>query len=425
MKSRKTQKGITLIALVITIIVLLILAIVAIGAIKNDGIIQYAQNAKTDYTDASNKEKETLNILETQVEEAVNEDNDGGESSDKESSDEENSDEENKNPLLDDEMFNKKTNTITYDIYGNKIVIPAGFKMLVDDTTEYTEKEISVTKGIVIQDKNGNEFVWVPVGKIYTDEAKTEENSKTITLGRYENFEKNKNGEFVPIQNAVDYEKQVKIDNPSCEGENGITEDIAANHGEYKNVIAKDIGAFCTNSIANCGYYIGRFEAGDLDATKENVERTEETSDEHTVVSKKNQRVYNYITQAKASSLAQNMYKDASTFTSDLINGFAWDTAIIFIQTFGNCENYYNQNFSAGFTNTGITNDKYCNIHDMSGNEQEYDTETYTWASAPCISRGGCADEHNGSAANSAIDRTGTTETNEGAGYSFRPILYF
>ena len=68
MKKTKTQKGITLIALIITIIVLLILAIVTIGAIKNDGLIQYAQNARKDYTDAANQEQEDLNTLLGKIE---------------------------------------------------------------------------------------------------------------------------------------------------------------------------------------------------------------------------------------------------------------------------------------------------------------------------------------------------------------------
>jgi hypothetical protein len=71
LKKGKMEKGITLIALIITIIVLLILAIVTIGAIKNDGLIQYAQNARKDYTDASNKEQEDLNTLLGQIEQGV------------------------------------------------------------------------------------------------------------------------------------------------------------------------------------------------------------------------------------------------------------------------------------------------------------------------------------------------------------------
>ena len=60
MKRTKTQKGITLVALIITIIVLLILAVVTIGAIQNDGIIKYAQNAKDNYAVAQVEESKIL-----------------------------------------------------------------------------------------------------------------------------------------------------------------------------------------------------------------------------------------------------------------------------------------------------------------------------------------------------------------------------
>ena len=56
----KNNKGITLVALIITIIVLLILAVVAIGAIKNDGIIDYAKNAKRDYMAEADRENQLL-----------------------------------------------------------------------------------------------------------------------------------------------------------------------------------------------------------------------------------------------------------------------------------------------------------------------------------------------------------------------------
>ena len=78
LKKGRMEKGITLIALIITIIVLLILAIVTIGAIKNDGLIQYAQNARKDYTDAANKEQEALNTLFGKIGENVPGNNEEG-----------------------------------------------------------------------------------------------------------------------------------------------------------------------------------------------------------------------------------------------------------------------------------------------------------------------------------------------------------
>ena len=63
------NKGITLVALIITIIVLLILAAVAIAAIKGDGIISHAKNAKTQYTEAQKKEQDMLEYYEATLSE--------------------------------------------------------------------------------------------------------------------------------------------------------------------------------------------------------------------------------------------------------------------------------------------------------------------------------------------------------------------
>ena len=58
------NKGITLIALIITIVVLLVLAAVAIAAVKGDGIISHAKNAKSQYSEAQTNEQELLSNYE-------------------------------------------------------------------------------------------------------------------------------------------------------------------------------------------------------------------------------------------------------------------------------------------------------------------------------------------------------------------------
>ena len=61
--------------------------------------------------------------------------------------------------------------TVT-DAYGNSITVPAGFKIVCDKTTNYAS---TVDKGIVVEDvSNGNQFVWIPVGTVYTNVEKTE-----------------------------------------------------------------------------------------------------------------------------------------------------------------------------------------------------------------------------------------------------------
>ena len=62
--TKKSQKGITLIALVITIIVLLILASVSIAMLTgNNGILQKAETAKESSAEAEGEEKINLAIL--------------------------------------------------------------------------------------------------------------------------------------------------------------------------------------------------------------------------------------------------------------------------------------------------------------------------------------------------------------------------
>ena len=51
------------------------------------------------------------------------------------------------------------SNTVAKDENGNLITVPGDFKVLVRDGTK-------VTDGIVIQDKEGNEFAWVPVDSV-------------------------------------------------------------------------------------------------------------------------------------------------------------------------------------------------------------------------------------------------------------------
>ena len=167
--------------------------------------------------------------------------------------------------------------------------------------------------------------------------------------------------------------------------------------------------------MQNGGYYIGRFEAG-----KEN----------NKLVCKAGQTVYVDINQPDASNACKNMYNEgadgynANTFSSDLINSYAWDTAIIFIQTFGGERQYYKQNKCTSITTTGGNEDEYCNINDMSGNVQEWSTETYGYGDSTCVLRGGyCYMDYDDPTYYTSY-RYSTKTTNFSGDYSFRPLLY-
>ena len=296
------------------------------------------------------------------------------------------------------------TNTTVKDNLGNQVVVPAGFKVV--------NKDANVTDGIVVEDVShsataGSQFVWIPVGEVIKDSAG---NKKTITLGRYD---------FDDKGNATAYSGR-------------FTEDTATNHNsEYKNTIAKDIEDF-KNKVNNIthGYYIGRYEARDKSATSARTSSSVETNQ---LVCTANNYVYNYITQPKAAELSRGMYSD-SNFESDLMNSYAWDTAIVFLQKFDNRANkaslkpYSRQtSLNGSLASQGTNNlsdvskqDVICNVYDMASNCYEWTTETCSNSYSPCTGRGGSYYRSN----NYTSGRNDNITSFSYGGISFRSLLY-
>ena len=118
-------------------------------------------------------------------------------------------------------------------------------------------------------------------------------------------------------------------------------------------------------------------------------------------------------------------------YASDLVNSYAWDTTIIFIQTYStetDASSYASQNKSTSFANTGINNDKYCNIWDMSGNASEWTTEYSTFSDGSdfnrCVSRGGFYVTDCGGANLYTSSRNSFTTTYSYSVPGLRPLLY-
>ena len=424
----KESKGITLIALVITIIVLLILAGVTIATLTGDnGILKKAGDAKTQTEQA--KEDENLKIaiagsygtdgklnlkdLKDNLEnQGINYDkNNTGFPLEVTVNGEKKKIDANGNVTVKlESVADSKTKgtvfndvTTLEDTYGNQVKIPKGFKIANDSATD-------VTGGIVIEDATytntiGSQFVWIPVGTGENAIKKANKETVDIALGRYK-FTKNSDGTI-----------------KTSEYSGSFTEDTTANHNSsYRNAIAKDIEKFKTSANSNHGYYIGRYEAG-------------KTGNDGFMVCKSEQEVWNNITQPKASEVSRNMYGSEAKVTSDLINSYAWDTAIVFVQKFGTESNSSTYSRTVGQSSTSTsapqttgTNilkatskvDKQCNIFDMAGNCREWTTETYSDYSYPCVYRGG---SYNDSYSYTSY-RNNYNTSNALSYVSFRPLLY-
>ena len=376
-KQRKNSNGITLIALVITIIVLLILAGVSISMLTGDnGILTQAQNAKNRTEEAQKEEENTLNNYESYL------------------------------------NSYSGINTEFTDSLGNKVIIPEGFRVL--------NPGDNVEDGIIIEDVThgataGSQFVWIPVG----ENIKKEDGSKfDIILGRY----------IYKEDGTIDTElsKTKPTDQLKTNSTNLYYYTEGLKDTVTLNTHAKDIEEFIECVTKNGGYYIARYEA------RTQKERTVSTDDEELtqLTLKPDEYVYNYVTQSQAASLSQGMYVENSNFISDLMNSYAWDTAVDFLQKCDNREGInkkpysmqssLNNSLAKKGTNNESTKDQICNIFDMASNCYEWITETHSNDYYPCVLRG-CSYSLG---SNYTVYRNGYSEINSYDNNTFRPILY-
>ena len=451
------ENGITLIALVVTIVVLLILAGVSLNAVfGQDGIIQKAKDAQNKMDQAVENDQKGINELSNWLDGKINgnsgENTTGGNTTGGDETPTE-------KPLITDSSLtsndrttSESTTVIAKDKKGNQVVVPGGFKIS-------SASGESVQQGIVIEDKDGNQFVWVPVSNKNGDGSnkivKDDGSEVEITLGRY-TFKREKNsttglyedGTPTPIQKGSEYDQTTLAQatagtlDEKYKARSYYYELNGSRPGKEKsdltgtNTTAKNLKEFIEKTETNKGFYIARYEAsygsgynssGTDTATKfANAKPLSKVSTANSTSSMnyKEGTLWNFITQPQAALVSQNMYKNDSYVESDLINSYAWDTAIVYIQAMGN-SNYANQGDGNGtLKNTGSTRDEKCKIFDMAGNIYEWTTEysAYTNSSDgyPCTSRGGYYDD----SYSYSSSRSFRSATDSYDIISFRPLLY-
>ena len=332
----KKNKGITLVALVVTIVVLLILAGVSINLVLgNNGIIAKAKDAETKSAEASQNDLKGMNGLVSEMEGALAGNGSNGSGSG------------NGNTGSGNNFVTKNTE-VTYP--DGKVWIPEGFKISKDSAS-------TVQNGVVIEDKGGNQFVWVPVA----------------TLADYKRTWYTGDGSFSNYSEALPEDEKTSVEG-------------------YK------------------GFYIGRYEAGDKESTKSKTLRSSNDVTK-TVTIKANQAPYNYVTRTQAVSLAEGFAtKQGYKAKTKLVSSYAWDTTIAFMQKvnsdYGNSseEGNYGDTIFSYIDITGASQTKVesspvlvptgqttpvCNIYDMGGNALEWSTELCLSTNYPYTLRGG------------------------------------
>mgnify|MGYP004505888111 CR=1 FL=1 len=336
-------------------------------------------------------------------------------------------------------------NTVTVkDLKGNKVVVPGGFKISADSGK-------TVQEGIVIEDKDGNQFVWVPVSNINGDGSnkiiKDDGSEVEITLGRY-TFATTSPGTPTLVQKGSEYaETTIAKATAGTLDTKYKVRDYFYELSDYRvsneqtdttgtNTTAKNLKNFIEKTNTNKGFYIARYEASYGSGYNASGTTTEEkygsakplskasTANSTTAMNYVEGTLWNFINQGQASIVSQNMYKNDSYVESDLINSYAWYTAIVYIQAMGNT-NYINQIDGSGtLKNTGTTEDQKCKIFDVSGNLVEWTTEYSSYV----VNGNAGVCTANGGAYSSSTYYTNTkfalVTTHSYPDLSFRPILY-
>ena len=268
-------------------------------------------------------------------------------------------------------VVNEKRNAELLDENGNKIVVPAGFKIVSDDTTNNAQ---TVQQGIVVEDEKENQYVWIP--------CTTEESETKLQYKRTE-WEVEDDNETKASKDELTLENSICSDDDIA---NGLTT-------ERKKEIVEQVKKEKLSISKYGGYYIGRYEVGNKD---------------NTAVIKAEQEPYTDIVWYQAYELAKEIGggKGATTY---LCSSYAWDTAINFIQNNGfpyyaeSRDGSYNENWidmtvtwnggsklagTAERLPTGQTTAK-CNIFDMGGNVLEFTTEVIPNTREPVVLHGG------------------------------------
>ena len=363
----KSNKGITLIALVITIIVLLILAAVTINALSGDnGILKRAKDAKEQTNEKNQEEMGKLDDYKSTIDQYA--DGTGGGSGGGSSTNFTNIDTAKSNPAG---------------------AVPAGSTVIEPDAG----------KGIVIKDKNNNEWVWIEVPKdtafsgltINTTNTLTEQNytdikKKMINYAQtYREGAKDQGESWTDEWYAEDGEELVTASTSNLtETQKALTNGCGLTYDEYKTAYQKMLKSVYTYG----GFWIGRYEAGIegsiTDLTKARTEGTggttgpvsydgtsvkvlklatvttqsDNTNTLPKAISQKDAIPYNWVTCCEAQSLAKEMTTN-SNYTSSLMFGIQWDLVCKYLEVKGGLsESDINQDSSSwgNYSNAKIEN---------------------------------------------------------------------
>ncbi len=318
MRIRRTSQGITLIALVITIIVLLILAGVSIATLTGEeGILGKAMTAKNETNQANVREQAQLAVMGSY-------DEDGNLNVG-----------ELKEELAKIEKIGTITDTngklpITVVIDSYEVTIDEKGKVTIGEEVEGTitppstaetspfvpegakKIEGTIDTGLVMTDKNENEWVWIEVPRTVEVYQTAGVGIKDFTEEEYTKIE-------IDLQTyASAYRQSGYTDTFYATVQHGFADEKAYN--DHKKSMLKSV-------YQNGGFYIGRYEVGTI------TPRYTKDDELVTAVIRQDAYPYNFITCEQAQAKSEELRTGGKT--SSLMFGIQWDLVLKYIEEKG------------------------------------------------------------------------------------------
>ena len=187
-------------------------------------------------------------------------------------------------------------------------------------------KGTNLSNGLVIEDIDGNQYVWVEVPKsLYSNTNYNSNNAKKPSSSTdYANIE------YCLQQYTATYRKGTSnSDTYAADTANvGWFEDEVA-YNNLKNSMLKSV-------YENGGFYVGRYEAGiDTTTGTNRTSNTDKNSESKYItpstvpVTKADAYPYTWVTRTQAQNLASNV--NSGTKTSSLMFGVQWDLVLAFM----------------------------------------------------------------------------------------------
>ena len=383
----RSTNGITLIALVVTIVILIILATISIGVLFGEnGLIKKAQEAKQHQSNAVAMEEGEMDKLAEEYANIMASEGNGGGSAGL--------------PPLEEVTVPENWDSTKVKAIKSEdevtVPVPIGY------TYSGVEGERRVDTGFVIKEgDNGgltegvNEFVWVPVENISDLYDSTNNAGQLWDFGTSSSPKNPAEKLAYPTEQNSDYREPDVVTgassgsdsttgsecdaDPSNLQQTGLSITTAA---EFKTQLQNEFIEMKNSVEKYGGFYIGRYETGNLSSTTE------------AVVQKNNEDINNqtWYTQYKLNkTIAVN-----NNVKTSMIWGCQWDATLRWMQNYGttdevknfptNSEGKGNYKGTQGDTNKAIptgSNPSYAvnNIFDMAGNVFDWTLEARDYGS--------------------------------------------